>query len=124
MPLSVLERDLAKSQILLFLSTATPYWGIHVFAINFLRKLWSVRSKIYEEEEEFALLPLASFVADSVLHAYWDSIYLLNHENVHVHLDGYISIRSEVYTRSTGLANMKEAHLPVSYTFPEEHLQN
>ena len=46
--------------------------------------------------------------------------------NVLVHLDGdiHVSVRSEIYTRSTGQANKNEAHLPVSHTFPVEQREN
>ena len=44
--------------------------------------------------------------------------------NVHIRLEGDISVRSEIYTRSTEQANTNEARLPISYTFLEEHRQN
>ena len=44
--------------------------------------------------------------------------------NVHVCLDGDISVQSEIYTLSTGQENKNEARLAVSSTFPVEHRQN
>ena len=51
-----------------------PHTGVSISLL-----LWSVCTKFYEEWEQFMTLQHASFVADKILHVYWDSSYLCLH---------------------------------------------
>ena len=73
---SVLRQESMEPQISLFLTTVTLTGvSISLLLISY-RRLLSVQPKNHEELEQFKILPLASFVAGRVLHAYWGSSYL------------------------------------------------
>ena len=59
------------------------YRGIHFFTTSFIcLTMGSIRTKIWEQYEQFMILPFASFVPQGVHHTYWGSSYLLDCQKI------------------------------------------